>query len=237
MTEVMTFSAAEVMPGRVAVFENQGIPEGKVVQQKIDELYTTAMEVFAKTAVPVGMLLPISEPDFRRIHHGEGRNEPRTPVGDVFGRADHLALFAVTLGQPISQEIDDRFGSNDFALACMLDSVASAAADTLTRTIVRHYVVLLSRRGHKTDGIGALAYSPGYCGWDISGQRRLFQFLRPEQIGISLRESLLMQPLKSVSGVVIAGPREIHSFADSYPFCGQCETRGCRERIRKLLAE
>jgi hypothetical protein len=76
-----------------------------------------------------------------------------------------------------------------------------------------------------------LRYSPGYCGWHISGQRKLFDFLKPETIGISLRESHLMEPLKSVSGVVIVGPAGIHAFQDEYPFCERCKTHGCRERI------
>ena len=66
-------------------------------------------------------------------------------------------------------------------------------------------------------GIGVLRYSPGYCGWHISGQRRLFAHLRPERIGITLHDSYLMEPLKSVSGVLIAGAKEIHAFADTYP--------------------
>ena len=83
---------------------------------------------------------------------------------------------------------------------------------------------------------GVLRYSPGYCGWHISGQRRLFDYLDPGQIGITLRESFLMDPLKSVSGVLIAGPREIHRFTDDYDFCDQCDTRGCRQRLRALYA-
>jgi len=84
--------------------------------------------------------------------------------------------------------------------------------------------------------LGVLRYSPGYCGWHVTGQRRLFAALRPEQIGITLGDSCLMEPLKSVSGVLIAGPRKIHQFKDAFPFCEQCTTRGCRERLRALYA-
>ncbi|GAG32848.1 unnamed protein product, partial [marine sediment metagenome] len=33
------------------------------------------------------------------------------------------------------------------------------------------------------------------------------------------------------------GPKEIHDIEMSYPACDRCDTRGCRERIRALLAE
>ena len=87
------------------------------------------------------------------------------------------------------------------------------------------------------EGTALLRYSPGYCGWHVSGQKRLFEFLQPQQIGITLRESFLMQPLKSISGVMIAGPIDIHRFKNDYPFCERCETEGCRERIRALAGE
>ena len=237
MTEIMTFLTDELTPNREVVLSHQGIPPGKVVPKQIEALCTRAFDLALKTAAPVGILSEISKSDFATVYRGEGRNEPDTPVGDIFSHAHDLALFALTLGKRISQEIEERFASNDFALACMLDSVASAATDRMAETAQNHVREVLSQKGRTTPATGVLRYSPGYCGWHISGQRKLFEFLRPEQIGISLRDSFLMQPLKSVSGVVISAPREIHSFEDSYPFCNKCETHGCRERIRTLLAE
>jgi hypothetical protein len=70
----------------------------------------------------------------------------------------------------------------------------------------------------------------------VSGQRALFARLGPEQIGITLRESCLMVPLKSISGVILCGPTEIHEFDDDYSFCPACKTHSCRARIRSLTA-
>ena len=80
-----------------------------------------------------------------------------------------------------------------------------------------------------------LPYSPGYCGWHVSGQGRLFGALCPEEIGIRLNASFLMQPLKSVSGVLVAGAPEIHDFDDDFDFCAECTTRECRVRIARAL--
>ncbi len=81
-----------------------------------------------------------------------------------------------------------------------------------------------------------LTYSPGYCGWHITGQRALFARLKPEEIGMKLTASCLMRPLKSVSGVVLAGERAAHAFDDTYPFCDECAGRPCRARIASLGA-
>ena len=79
-----------------------------------------------------------------------------------------------------------------------------------------------------------LSYSPGYCGWHISGQKKLFAFLHPEEIGIRLLDSFLMHPLKSVSGVFVCGPEDIHRFENGFAFCGECRHQTCRERIDSL---
>jgi hypothetical protein len=43
-----------------------------------------------------------------------------------------------------------------------------------------------------------------------------------------------MQPLKSVSGVLVAGAGEIHDFDNDYDFCDTCTKHQCRERIASL---
>ena len=234
MNEIITSTAEEVAPARAAIFENQGIPEGEVVNEEVEAIYGQALALFAEVAEPVGILATISKPDFEVVYQGEVQNEPATPVADIFSRADHLALFAVTVGKRIGEEIGGRFCVNDSAVGSMLDSVASAAADKLAGAIESRYRTSLQQGKQTGRDMAVLRYSPGYCGWHVSGQKKLFEFLRPEKIGITLRDSYLMDPLKSVSGVVIAGPREIHDFEDTYPFCSQCGDRGCRERIRAL---
>jgi hypothetical protein len=106
--------------------------------------------------------------------------------------------------------------------------VASAAADGLAER-------LAARFAGDDDGSRALAYSPGYCGWHVSGQGRLFARLRPEEIGVTLNASFLMQPLKSISGVLVRGPGRIHRFAPDYPFCADCAGQPCRARIAAVL--
>jgi hypothetical protein len=68
----------------------------------------------------------------------------------------------------------------------------------------------------------------------VTGQRALFAFIGAEAIGVTLNESCLMDPLKSVSGVLAAGPADIHRFAPVYAFCADCRTKACVGRIRAL---
>lgn len=235
MSEIIRFRFCDIAPAREAVYAQQGIPAGRPVSGQIGALYTTAVDLLGEIAVPIGILADISIEEFRQVYEGEGKNEPRTPVGDICPLANHLAVFAATLGAEVSDEITDRFKSGDLAVGVMLDAAASVAADNLAQAMQDHFCRTLAERHELDSTTGVLRYSPGYCGWHVSGQRKLFAFLKPEQIGLTLRDSFLMQPLKSVSAVLIAGPQEIHDFPDTYPFCASCETHNCRERVPSLL--
>ncbi|MCK4655215.1 MAG: hypothetical protein KAU01_12305, partial [Candidatus Cloacimonetes bacterium] len=157
---------------------------------------------------------------------GEGTNSAETPVKRIFPKADGLALFALTMGKKVSEKIETLFKENDFALGSMLDNIASLAADKA----VKKLETIFSDHFPNTY---ALSYSPGYCGWHISGQKKLFEYLHPEKIGITLNDSFLMIPLKSVSGVLISGKREIHKFENNFSFCSLCKTKSCIERIKE----
>jgi hypothetical protein len=45
-------------------------------------------------------------------------------------------------------------------------------------------------------------YSPGYCEWRVDEQHKLFSFFPESFCGVELSESSLMNPIKSVSGVI-----------------------------------
>jgi len=236
MSEVIHWTAAEVLPDRQPVLELIGVPDGGSVPQHIESLYEGALQVLAESAAPAGIVADIARREFEEVYAGEGRNDPRTPVADILPNADRLALFTVTLGEDTSAAITKCFASHDFALGSMLDAAASVAVDRAADLVERRYEHELCAAGWEAPPGAVLRYSPGYCGWHVSGQRRLFDHLKPERIGVTLRSSFLMEPLKSTSGVLIAAHRDAHAFAPTYSFCSHCESKGCRQRIRALLA-
>lgn len=194
-----------------------------------------ALRVFCESARPVGMLLDVTREEFARVFHGDGRNHPDSPVRMVADGATHRVVFAATLGGDIGEEIAARFRTNDFALGSMLDAAASCGADMAAHALEDLYGTLLREQGLLGRRDAILRFSPGYCGWHISAQRVLFELLRPAKIGITLNESYLMQPLKSVTGGILCGPRDIFLFEDTFPFCRDCTDRSCRERISAIL--
>jgi hypothetical protein len=228
----LAISVEEVMPEKAAVLKFQGFKPGTTPKPRIMEILDQALAIFGNLAEPVGIVGELSRDEFAEIYPGEGSNDPETPLAGIYPRADHLALFAVTLGAAVSTRIRELFADRDFALAALLDSVASEAADQAAAVAERRFADELREIGAFSTGARALRYSPGYCGWHVTGQRTLFRRLGPEQIGITLRESCLMEPLKSVSGVIVCGPAEIHEFDPGYPFCSACKTHSCSARMQ-----
>ncbi len=231
---------ADILPQQQNVLKQQGIPAGTTISDRIKSLFATAMEMFISSAQPMGIMAELSTKEFELIFRGEGKNASDAPLQQIFPQADHLTLFALTMGSKVSLKIEELFNDNDFALASMLDSVASLAADEAVKVCEARF------NSHCLDGsdeaistsdkpkIKVLSYSPGYCGWHISGQKKFFEYLQPQRIAISLNDSFLMTPLKSVTGLLVAGKKEIHLFNNNYNFCRSCKTHSCRERLKSV---
>ncbi len=218
----------DIEPEKDIVFKEIGYFSNKNIPEKIQNLYEKSIKIFRENSNPVGIYSEISKKEFVKVFSGERNNAGKTPIEQIYPKADYLTLFAVTLGKKVSEKIQELFQKNDFALGHFLDCIASLAADKAVRKLEK--LATENTEIHR-EKIITLAYSPGYCGWHISGQKKLFEYLHPEKIGITLNDSFLMIPLKSVSGVLISGKREIHKFENNFIFCSLCKTKGCLERM------
>jgi len=144
-------------------------------------------------------------------------------IGEYLEEADRVAVFAVTVGEGISHLAESAAKDGDALAAWVMDTVGSwaaeAAADALMLRIRRHL------RGEEEL---TLRYSPGYCGMEIGQQRKLFPLVQAGSVGVTLMPSMLMHPLKSISGLVGLAPREAVSRYRSP--CDLCQRAGCHMR-------
>ncbi|MAG20773.1 MAG: vitamin B12 dependent-methionine synthase activation domain-containing protein [Candidatus Marinimicrobia bacterium] len=234
MNQVLTLETQAVIPTQLDMLKDQGITDVETLADKIMNLTEQAAAIFVDSAAPAGVISELDLKQFGPIYNGEGDNAPDTPLKQILPKSNHLALFALTMGADVSAKINDCFDQNDFALGSMLDTAASLAADNAVGQFEKHFQNHLASTGRLGNQTYVLSYSPGYCGWHIRGQKRLFQHLNPGRIGISLNSSCLMKPLKSVSGVLIAGKKELHLFRPKFPFCKQCTTYSCVDRMKEI---
>jgi len=229
MSHPVELPGAQQPPQVAAFIAGHGMLRKRPVPPRVLELIEQSFSRYAELSNPRGVWQEVTRDEFMDLYRGEGLNEPRTPLDRIVARAERLALFAVTLGQALDSCIERLFASDEPALAYLLDAVASERADHAASLLAARFAGV-----SPASSSSVLPYSPGYCGWHITGQRPLFERLRPERIGIGLNASCLMQPLKSVSGVLVGGPPGIHVFDDDFDFCEACRTHACRLRIDGL---
>lgn len=234
MRQVHNIPIVEIMPDRDRILHAQGIYPGHRVKREISRAADRALRLFSELACPVSIVSEISREDFDPVYEGMGLNEDVSPIADVCRQAGHLMLFAATVGAEISGKIAHLFSVGDFVLGNALDVAASEGTDRISHWLEEFFEATVSEEYPPDSDLVVFAYSPGYCGWHISAQKALFDTLRPSEIGITLRDSFLMDPLKSISGVLAAGPKDIHRIDADYPFCIECEGQPCRARLKAI---
>ncbi len=149
-----------------------------------------------------------------------------TLLARLLERCEQVAVFALTIGGYL-EELVAYLSENGLVLqATVLDAVGSGAAEILASGIEADIRRIVARRGR----VISRRFSPGYCDWDITQQSKLFQLLDGEEIDITLTESGLMVPRKSISGVIGIGlpGRGI----TEYNPCVSCQKKDCPGRRR-----
>jgi Vitamin B12 dependent methionine synthase, activation domain len=150
----------------------------------------------------------------------------------VFGqikKSDSVAIFLCTAGEAIGIRSRKAMKDRDFLKGYIYDvigsEVAEAAADLmqsdLEKTIINSGKKITNR------------YSPGYCGWDVAEQHKLFQLLPQNYCGIRLTSSALMDPVKSISGIIGIG-ENVKNNPYTCRMCTQedCVYRSVREKMK-----
>lgn len=230
MQSILDIDIGNTIPLEKDVLKAQGIPSDIEPDTRIIELARKSLEIYDELADPIAIVKEITMDRFENIYSGNGKNETETPLEEIYKVADKLALFAVSIGDHICCEISRLFEQNNFALAAMLDSAASEGVENAAVYIEKTYAYSFYNIENPSSEV-VTRFSPGYCGWHISGQKKLFDILNPETIGIYLKKSFLMEPIKSISGVLVAGKKKIFDFNDDYIFCADCADHSCRSRV------
>ena len=142
----------------------------------------------------------------------------------LWGRLSHVGAGICTVGQAIEDRVRELFDARELPLAVMLDSVGSAAVESLAE----YANDLLCQRAIPEGLKVTNRVSPGYAGWDTAEQQALFRICSGEPIGVDLNVASVMTPAKTISFLVGIGPeaRVDHYFSQ----CRRCWMRDCAYR-------
>ncbi|PKL40669.1 MAG: hypothetical protein CVV44_03435 [Spirochaetae bacterium HGW-Spirochaetae-1] len=140
------------------------------------------------------------------------------------GQSDNLqtiCIFLATLGHGFDEAMEKLPEDS------MLESLFLHAAGSV---LAEHYVHIIEegvKRRFTGEGLEtSLRFSPGYCDWDTGeGQKAVFSLINGGSIGIALNESGMMEPVKSVSGIIL-GAKHLSSRTP----CSFCSRKECGYR-------
>lgn len=128
-------------------------------------------------------------------------------------------LLVATTGDSFNNWLTGVNKRGDILCSFIADSIGSTIADAISMYGIKYIEsVATSKELYLTN-----SYSPGYCDWDVCEQQHFFSLLPDNFCGITLNDSCLMQPIKSISCVLGLDKKEKFT-----PYsCSICKRKGC----------
>ena len=141
-------------------------------------------------------------------------------------KAEKAAVFVCSIGTGMETWAKQMLRTGEPAMSYFVDTIASVTTENVTDLLHDRIAQKMSEHGLKITN----RYSPGYCNWPVSEQHLLFSLLPQNFCGITLTESALMLPIKSVSGVIGIG----ESVEWKEYICDRCGMKDCTYRAKRL---
>lgn len=137
--------------------------------------------------------------------------------------SERIAFFICTAGSSISEKSQSLMYGDDPSLGYVYDVMGSFIAEAAGNKMQSILKEEVSKNGNEITN----RYSPGYCEWPVDDQPKLFSQFPKNVCGVSLTPSHLMNPVKSISGIIGIG-KEV-KFRDY--MCALCNNADCIYRI------
>ena len=155
--------------------------------------------------------------------------QPDFEMGNIILRqlrgSEAFALFICTSGLEFETYLHRLKEQGDMVRVFIADALGSVIAEKCADQMEKALQESIDKLGWKHTN----RFSPGYCGWHVSQQQLLFPLFQGHTCGVTLTDSSLMLPIKSVSGIIGLGKDVRHL---DYT-CGLCDFKQCYKRKKK----
>ena len=200
--------------------KGRDVPDATVLAL-FDEALALGESLMEPRAVYRAAKVTGQEPDVIQAG-GEALHIPE--IGRLWGTLEAVGAAICTVGRAIEDRVRELWEERELPLAMMLDSVGSAAVESLAEYVND----LLCQAAIPSSMRVTNRVSPGYAGWDTAEQVALFRLCPGLPIDVTLNDSCVMVPGKSISILVGIGPeaRVDHYFTQ----CRRCWMRDCDYR-------
>ncbi len=148
------------------------------------------------------------------------------PKRECFAETQQVALAIVTIGVKLPSEVNRLMSEGKYVDGVIFDAIGSAGVEKVADLVNLE----ITKIAEKQDLSFSSRYSPGYCQWSVNDQRIFFSHLPADDIGVTLSDGYMMQPIKSVSFAINLGTNIKKSKWETR--CKNCEDRGqCTYRL------
>ena len=134
--------------------------------------------------------------------------------------SEYFALFAATAGNSFQHYQDELKKEDDILNIYTVDMIGSCIAEATGDYMEKMLEMEIEGFRHTA------RFSPGYCGWHLSGQKDLFRLLGGTPCDITLSDVCLMMPIKSISGIIGIG----RNVKEKLYGCYFCDLKTCYKR-------
>ncbi len=150
------------------------------------------------------------------------RNVTSQTVKRGLDGCEQAIVFAATVGLDLDRLIA-RYGATNTAKAVILQAIGAERVEALCDTFCRD----LEKEYEKNELYARRRFSPGYGDFALERQKEIFSALDcPKKIGLTLTESGLMSPTKSVTAIMGLQSRKCTEKTG----CEACEKADCFAR-------
>jgi hypothetical protein len=210
-----TFEPAMVVPLLASVQRTMGVPlDSRNEDEPVAKNWGLACGIYQKLVKPSGAILSVSNIPLMSEKLFAGSEN--SILYERFVSSKKAYLFLSTIGSFVEEEAARMFSQGEYLMGGILDAIASEGVEVV--------VDLLQEKAAMELKSSCVRFSPGYGQWGLSVQPFFVEMLEGANKGISLNDSHLFTPHKTVSGVIIPG-----GSSDSSP-CDVCDTSCCKQK-------
>lgn len=147
-------------------------------------------------------------------------------IGKHLADCDKVILLSATVGDGIEEEVTKRFASGAYATSVLLDAAATTAVEQIADGMEKAIKPQMAAKGYAM----RWRFSPGYGDWPLEQQPELVRTAHAAEIGVSLSESNMLVPRKSITAIIGLYQEGANAAAQTPKGCASCDKTDCSSR-------
>lgn len=190
------------------IARSAGYPKNSAPKYFIDQIDYELKHAINNAEIKAGYII-FSENEFNLSEKGFFIENEFFDTGKIIAtqlkNSTGIIIFSATVGTYFDIEVKNAFESGDSVKGLIIDTIGSELVESVGANMEQFLISELKKENFNLTN----RLSPGYCEWNVAEQQKLFSFLPPNFCGISLNEAFMMNPLKSISGIIGYGKKVI----------------------------